>query len=231
VQILVKKGSATAFQGITDGAGKFFTPPLEPGIYQFEVRAPRIVGATRYFLALAGARPLGGALTNAFGELAMQAEVRKPVSVRGQVRAFRVMRPPASADTETTNGSSTSVPSPWSASNIPAPVMVNRSAAPFSGNATSARSAAPPNANAVAPAPRTAASSQSPLGSAPGTSVSVARSAVPEPRIIGGKRYVWVPVASGSGVGRWVLDPGYRASPAAAPTKPSPAPRTSPSGR
>jgi hypothetical protein len=57
VQILAKSGKTTVFQAITDGEGKFYTPPLEPGIYLFEVRGPKIIGTTRYFLSLAGARP------------------------------------------------------------------------------------------------------------------------------------------------------------------------------
>src|SRR5687768_10436105 len=75
VQVVVKKGFSTVFKGITDGTGKFSTPALEPGPYRFELRAPKTVTPARYFLSLAGARPIGQTMTNPGGDLVMEAEV------------------------------------------------------------------------------------------------------------------------------------------------------------
>ena len=203
VQILVKQGRTTVFTGFTDGAGKFYTGPLEPGIYLFEVRGPKVVGPTRYFLALAGARPAGETLTNADGDLAMQAAVRRPRSVTGQVRAMRTMRLPApGAPADPMASQSSGAVSPMN------PVTAGATAyrAPSSQNAAIIAPASVSSRTAVTPVTRTTSPTAIEPQRAGAANGSTASSSVPQPLMLGGKRYVWVPSSSGSSVGRWVLD-------------------------
>lgn len=196
VQILVKQGRTTVFAGTTDGTGKFYTAPLEPGIYLFEVRGPKAVGPTRYFLALAGARPAGETLTNADGDLAMPAEVTRPRGVTGQVRARRTLRlPPVGAPGEGTASQSSGVVSPID---------------PVIAGSTAYRAPSSQRAAIIAPAPASNRATLAPAATAPqrldAGNISMASSPVPRPLMIGGKRYIWVPTTSGSNLGRWVLD-------------------------
>jgi hypothetical protein len=215
VQILAKSGKVTIFQAITDGEGKFSTPPLEPGIYLFEVRGPKIIGATRYFLSLAGARPAGETLTDAAGNLAMQAEVRRPTSVRGQVRATRVLRlPPPDAMASQASGDVSSLN-------------------PVTAGSTGYRSPSSQSAtfNSAPTAARATAVTQAPVGSAPSRDLSATRSPSPQqPMIIGGKRFIWSP-ATGTKPGRWVLDPNQRRVRKVAPPMPPAGWPASQSGR
>ena len=206
VQILAKSGKVTVYQAITDGEGKFATPPLEPGIYLFEVRGPKIIGATRYFLSLAGARPAGETLTDAAGNIAMQAEVRRPTSVRGQVRATRVLRlPPPDAMASQANGDVSPL-NPVTASSTAYRPPSSQSAA-FTTTPTAARA--------------TPVTQMTRSGTAPSRDLSATRSPLPQqPMIIGGKRYIWAP-ATGTNPGRWVLDPNQRRVREAAPTTPA----------
>ena len=151
VQVIVKNGGTTVFRGVTDGSGKFYTPPLAPGTYLFDVRGPKVLAPNRYFLALAGARPLGETMTNAAGDLAMQAEVRQGKSVRGQVRAFRVLRNPLPVDPALASASSASG---TGFQNAPVPTGPSGYAAPSAQWAATNSSAAMSNAARVQPTPR-----------------------------------------------------------------------------
>lgn len=209
VQILVKKGGLTAFKGLTDGEGKFNTAALEPGIYQFEVRGPKIVGPARYFLALAGARPVGETMTNADGDLAMQAEVKRLTSVRGQVRATRVLRLPAPTPPESvaTSAPVAAVPGRGFASGMSRATSGPTAYRAPGQAATAPRANLPGTSQVPAAAPRTAIPNGRAAASASPAIISIGSSPIMKPRIIEGKRYLWVPTTSGSRLGRWVLDP------------------------
>ena len=258
VQVIVKTGGAAVFTTITDGTGQFATGDLEPGQYLIEVRGPKVVPPVRYFLVLSGARPVGQTLTNAGGDLAMQAQVRRPTSIRGQVSASRIIVLPGlnPAGSATISAGATTPVSPINARQ-PAPIAALRQtpvttvagmqarspstvvttpstlpatrptvAAPAnptrpnvaaSANATRPAVAAP--SNATRPVPPTGSSVRStplPLQQAP----RVTRSpSITGSRIIGGKRYIWVPSAPGSNLGHWVPETPQPASrPVAKPT-------------
>ena len=97
LEIVALKGSATVFRGVTDGRGRFETGPLEPGIYTIEVRISKTAPPTsaRYFLAIAGAKPLGDAMIRPGVALAIGAQVRTSAGIRGQVSARGVVYVPA----------------------------------------------------------------------------------------------------------------------------------------
>ena len=97
LEVVALKGSSTVFKGITDGRGRFETGPLEPGIYTIEVRIAKGMPPTsaRYFLALAGAKPLGNAMIRPGVALAIGAQVRTSAGIRGQVSARGVVYVPA----------------------------------------------------------------------------------------------------------------------------------------
>ena len=239
VQVIVKNGSSTVFRGVTDGSGKFYTPPLAAGTYLFDVRGPKALAPNRYFLALSGARPLGEAMTNTAGDLAMQAEVRDGKSVRGQVRAFRVLRNPLPMDPAM---ASTSSASGVGFQNAPVPSGPSGYYAPSSQIATTRPvMTAPPASMQTAARPAAAAqttarpvtTNQMPVNTSAPAAPSAARPATPLPLMIGGKRFIWVATTPGSTAGRWVLDkrqpsasqpsasqatPVKRPSPTASPT-------------
>ncbi len=89
LEVVALKGSAVVFRGVTDAKGRFQTGPLEPGVYTIEVRTVPNTPPTsaRFFLALAGAKPLGDATFRPGVAVAMNASVRNPAGIRGQVSA------------------------------------------------------------------------------------------------------------------------------------------------
>lgn len=248
VQVLVNLGGATVFKGITDTTGQFSTGALEPGVYAIEVRGPKVVPPVRYFLVLSGARPVGQTMTNAAGDLAMQAQVRRPTSLRGQVSANRIIVLPGG--TPPPGARPVGLPVAASLSSSPRPVSQPAVASqkPSANVATAPVRAAVPNAAAavvrstnqspVMPSPRanlpqpatvivpSARPASSPARSIPQTAPivtgSVAATQATGYRIIGGKRYLWVPSAPGSNLGHWVLATpqpgGSNASGSALPT-------------
>ncbi len=89
LEVLTKKGNAVVFRGVTNTKGRFETGPLEPGVYTVEVRTmPNTPpSSARFFLALAGAKPVGEATIRPGVAVAMEAMVRNPAGIRGQVTA------------------------------------------------------------------------------------------------------------------------------------------------
>jgi hypothetical protein len=71
-------------------AGRFATPPVEPGIYTFELRVLKTAPPALYFLLLAGAKPVSLPMADKDAVLMMNAQVRKARSVTGQVTARRL---------------------------------------------------------------------------------------------------------------------------------------------
>ncbi len=203
VEVVVKAGRASVFQGLTDASGRFVTAPLEPGIYTFEVRIPKnVVTPARYFLALSGAKPMGEALMKPGVPLLMQAQVRRLTSVRGQVTARRVIIVPATGTTTTST------------------TGANAGSATSTATTTAARTTTRPvSQEAAAPAPTSEGVASRPVGY--------------QARMINGRRHYWVPIAPGSTLGRWMPDRvhGSRATTTtAAPAQPS-TPRPSPRRR
>ena len=246
MQVVVKSGRTTVFEGITDATGRFVTPPLEPGVYSFEVRIPKgFVSTARYFLALSGAKPLGEAMTGPRVPLMMSAEVRRPTSVRGQVTGRRGAiatatttaqtagatptsgtTAPTAPRTTTTTTASRPVPSSGRSSiglrsaPLATTTPVQRAIAPRTTSATPVRGAFNPTRPPEAPT----------TGAAPGAQGLSARPAGFQPRIIDGRRHYWVPIAPGSTIGRWVPERSARAAATAAPATPvqRTAPRATP---
>lgn len=64
IEVTVKQASRTLFKGITDASGRFFTTPLEPGVYTFELRRPKTALPAQYFLLLSGAKPVSPATSD-----------------------------------------------------------------------------------------------------------------------------------------------------------------------
>jgi hypothetical protein len=112
LEVTVVSGDTTVYKGYTDGTGRFETTPLEPGIYIFQLRIPRtMITPCRYTLVLGGARPLGDALVGAGVALGMNAQVRRPGPVRGQVTGRRVILvPPTTATAGTATATKTNGP-------------------------------------------------------------------------------------------------------------------------
>ena len=296
VQVVVKAGRATVFEAVTDATGRFVTAPLEPGLYSFEVRIPKnVVTPARYFLALSGAKPVGEAMMMPGVPLMMQAQVRRPVSVRGQVTARRVVIVPAAGattgtgtaqgqSTTTTAGGVSRVASPGysvPAGRTPAaPTTFTRqpsSAAASIGVRTTPRTVStppprplgstpisrPPPITRATPAPtarplmrntppplvpaprrtstlaRPATAQTAPAAPQPNAAGLSQRPANSQPRMINGRLHVWVPIAPGSTLGRWLPDRAERprstqaAAPATAaqPAKPKPSPSPTPRRR
>lgn len=229
LDIVVAKGSAVVFHGVTDGKGRFETGPLDPGVYTIEVRtAPNTPpSSARFFLSLGGAKPLGEATMRPGVALAMNATVRNPAGIRGQVSArggIVYVRSSALANAEPRSNPSpppnTSPLRPTSQFTPAPPPPSNRPVAPnpsvaSGGNQAAARAlpASSPTAAVVGP--------ESPL---------VRRPPGYQPKIINGRRYFWTPIAAGSNLGRWLPESVARpvgAEPAKTnppPTKASPTP-------
>ncbi|MDQ6626714.1 MAG: carboxypeptidase regulatory-like domain-containing protein [Verrucomicrobiota bacterium] len=224
VQVTVNKGGTAVFRTVTDATGQFTTGDLEPGEYQIDVRGVKVVPPVRYFLVLSGARPLGQTLTNAGGDLAMQAQVRRLTSIRGQVSASRIIVLPGL--NQPTNATSAGAATPASLNNVRPVAMTaaadQRPSAVGAGTqgrspstATTSNSATSVGRSAAAAAPSNtprsavavASSSAHPTAAsptAPAASASTAATPVTGSKIIGGKRYIWVPSAPGSKLGHWV---------------------------
>lgn len=242
VQIIVNQGGATVFQAITDATGHFSTTTLAPGEYQFEVRGPKVVPPVRYFLVLGGARPVGQPITNAAGDLGMQAQVRRAGSIRGQVSSSRIIvlpgAPPLANATPSVAATSSSPrdlhqptltvaagqrPSaPLAGASTPsvAPSTTLTRAVPVNRAGVAVANGSNPSlpATAAGSSTRTSTSLQRPPQNAPVASAP----AVPPYKIIAGKRYVWVPSAPGSSVGHWILEtPEHQTAPRAAEIPPA----------
>ena len=116
LEVVAMQGSSTVFRGITDGSGRFQSGPLAPGNYTIEVRIAKGMppSSARYFLALAGARPLGDAMIRPGVALAIGAQVRTSAGIRGQVSARGVVYVPAPAPAPTSNRATRTA-------NVPAP--------------------------------------------------------------------------------------------------------------
>ncbi len=188
IEVVTMQGASVVHRAITDGKGRFETGPLAPGVYRVEVRTMPNTPPTaaRFFLALAGAKPLGDATIRPGVALAMDAMVRNPNGIRGQVTA---------------RGGIVYVPKPvLNASGSPAPTLPKN---------------APPAGNSVVPsangAPQQRLSPESDF---------VRRPASAQPKIINGRRYVWVQTTAGSNIGRWMPERGARPV-----GSPSPSPR------
>lgn len=251
MQVAVKSGRATVFEGITDATGRFVTPPLEPGVYSFEVRIPKgFVSSARYFLALSGAKPLGEAMTGPRVPLMMSAEVRRPTSVRGQVTGRRGAIAPATTTAQTAGATPTSGATAPTATRTTTtasrPVhssgrsAIGLRSAPAA-TTTPARQAIAPRASSPAPVRGAFNPTRPPAapttGAAPGSQGLSARPGGFQPRIIDGRRHYWVPIAPGSTIGRWVPERSGRAAATTAPatpvqrTVPRPTPTPSPRRR
>ncbi len=226
-EVVALKGSSIVFRGFTDGQGRFATGPLEPGVYTVELRTPKGAPPTsaRYFLALAGAKPLGDAVIRPGVALAMQAQVRRGTGIKGQVSARGGMvyvQPPSPTPAVSRNIGMVTPPVPL-AQATPAPRIPLRRPSPTPAPSPVVRLAAAklpavPNA----PAPRV--NNPTPPRLVPANSPApLPTPATYPPRIINGQRYFWTPIAPGSKLGRWISET-VSAPPAAA--APSPA-RTS----
>jgi len=211
VAVIVTNSQGTAvFEGITDGTGRFVTPPLAPDLYTIELRSLKTAAPARYFLALSGARPVGQAMGNLMA-LKMQAQVTSTKPVTGEVRALRVVLVPAS---------------PTPAANPLTPAVT--SSAPV--RTTTAATASSPSATVAAPVSRPAAGpatsasflsaarlpSSTPARPAP-MSPLIHRPAVTQPRTINGQRYVWQQASPTSTLGRWVPESVPAATPSPTP--------------
>jgi hypothetical protein len=224
MQVVVKAGRATVFDGITDGTGRFVTAPLEPGVYTFEVRIPKNVvpPPARYFLALSGAKPVGDPMMKKGVPLMMGAEVRRPTSVRGQVTARRVTIVPAAT---TTAAATPAVTAPATSAVRPTypgatiglrspPAAVTTAPSRTSATPAAARPAAARATAQPAPMMRRAATTTQPVA-APTQSTTGGLAVKPptnEPRMINGRLHAWVPIAPGSTLGRWVPERAERSS-------------------
>ena len=203
LEVIVRSGSSVVFEGVTDFEGRFATVPLPPGIYTFEVRVPKTIPTlARYSLALSGAKPVTEPLMRRDIAIMMDAQVRSPRPVRGQVTARNVtlLTPPATASPRAiTAGASTP----------------NRATAPPPATVSS-------SAPALRPAPVRAPASTTPSSTGPSPY---------QQRVINGRLHVWEPLAPGSRLGRWVPEqPGrVRAPTQAGPTTAQPPPAATPS--
>lgn len=198
IEVVVLNGSTIVFRGVTDGRGRFETGPLPPGIYTVEVRTMPNTPPTsaRFFLSLAGAKPLGEATMRPGVALAMNASVRNPAGMKGQVTARGgIVYIPARGTAQNNNPGS--APTSPTSVNPPRPRTAPtppgaRSMGPLVANTPVASSAKP----GTAPAPSAGATGpNSPL---------VRRPAGYQPKIINGRRHFWRPITSGSNLGRWL---------------------------
>lgn len=181
VQVTVKQGKTELFKGITDGSGRFTTLPLDPGIYRFELRALKTAPPAQYFLLLSGAKPVTTAMADKKAVLMMDAQVRRPRSVTGQVTARRIR---------------IIAPTPPTAPDQLAPV------GPASRQTAVARPPAPP-ARALASDVISRPAATPRAAAAPATTTSPPPVAY-QRRMINGRPHIWVPSAPGSTLGRWV---------------------------
>ncbi len=187
-------GRITVFKGYTDERGRFETTPLEPGVYIFQLRIPQTIINTpaRYTLVLSGARPLGDALVGHGVALALNAEVRRPGPVRGHVNGRRVRVAPAPA--LGAQGATTTA----ATGNLP--VVARTGTTPL--RRTSSATIATPTAST----PMRAAVVSTPSAASPATPSLIPRPANSQPRLVNGRRYVWVSNGPDSNLGSWVPD-------------------------
>ena len=204
VQVNVKQGRTKVFTGITDGSGRFTTVPVEPGVYTFELRALKTAPPAQYFLLLSGAKPVSAPIADKKAVLTMDAQVRTARSVTGQVTARR-LRILAPADTASATGAPAAVTAPPTPAATPTAFLSRAQAAAVGRTAAPARVAVPVRATAPAGAPQqsTAPNQAAPAGATP-ASGPVPRPSGAGQKMINGKPHVWVPIAPGSTVGRWV---------------------------
>ena len=211
VEVSVKQGKTAVFKGITDGSGRFTTTLLEPGVYRFELRALKTAPPAQYFLLLSGAKPVSGAMFDKKTVLTMDAQVRAAKSVTGQVTARRMMISKPQAATATAAGNTMAPAAPRVTTTQP----------------TTSRLPNAPGQNAIAAQP-----------SGPTTESFVRRPSGYHARMINGQPHEWVPISSGSDLGRWMpVRGGYlrtqraTAGPVPATAQPSPTPKPSPARR
>ncbi|MEP6809460.1 MAG: hypothetical protein ABI992_04400 [Chthoniobacterales bacterium] len=218
LDVVAMRGSAIASKVVTDEKGRFQTGPLEPGVYTIEVRTVANTPPTsgRYFLALVGGRPLGDARIRSGVALAMEVQVRNSAGIKGQVTARGFIYVPRRSTTATTGNAVSTMPSLPSK---PAGTVPHASASARPANATR---------NAALPAPVGNASAAQPVSVNNANFVVVPRPANVQPRIINGRRYLWVPTVPGSNFGRWLPENVSRPvsnAPLGSTPKPSPAAR------
>lgn len=227
----MKQGRTKVFTGITDVTGRFTTPPIEPGVYTFELRALKTAPPAQYFLILSGAKPVTAAMADKNAVLMMNAQVRTARSVTGQVTARRLrIVPPADASAAANQPAMTLAPTPAATPTAvlsrSQAVAVGRTAAPArvavparivtptrAGTVTTAPAAVPAPPVRAAAQMRTAAPVRAASPSAPRNQAAPAATPtsglVPRPvgyqsKMINGRPHVWVPMAPGSTLGRWV---------------------------
>ena len=195
VQVNVKQGRTKLFTGVTDGSGRFTTVPLEPGIYTFELRALKTAPPAQYFLLLSGAKPVSTAMADKKAVLMMDAQVRTPRSVTGQVTARRLR-----------------IATPEGAAAAPAGIAAPASAAAPTRTATATAAAPARTAVSVQPATSGRVATQPQMAMPRQAAPSAAASATglaPRPvgyrtKMINGRPHIWMPIAPGSTLGRWV---------------------------
>lgn len=205
MEVVARQGSTILYRGFTNDRGRFSTGPLQPGIYTIDVLTVPNTPPTsaRYFLSLSGAKPVGEATLRPGIAVSMDASVRRPTSIKGQVTArggVVYVRPREAVEASTPAA--------------PTPPRLNPFAVPTPSPAAGLRGSAPNTAARPTPVPPRMAPQAKPLSAYP-------------PRVINGKTYYWVPVSPGSNMGRWLTEEAARAAasglsrPAA---KPSPTP-------
>ena len=203
VQVNVMQGRTKIFTGLTDANGRFTTVPVEPGVYTFELRALKTAPPAQYFLLLSGAKPVSPPMADQKAVLTMNAQVRRPRSVTGQVtaRRLRIISP------EAASASPANVAAPAAAqtarATAAAPVRATAPVQP----ATAGRVAAQPQmampTRAAGPSSSNAARQAAPFSLAPATGLAP-RPVGYQSKMINGRPHVWVPIAPGSTLGRWV---------------------------
>ena len=193
VQVNVKQGRTKLFTGVTDGSGRFTTVPLQPGVYTFELRALKTAPPAQYFLLLSGAKPVSTAMADKKAVLMMDAQVRTPRSVTGQVtaRRLRIATPEGAA------AAPAGVAAPVSAAT---PAAAGTAAAP----ARTAVAVQPATASRVAAQPQMATPRQAAPSAAASATGLAPRPVGYQTKMINGRPHIWMPIAPGSTLGRWV---------------------------
>lgn len=181
VQVNLKQGRTKLFTGVTDASGRFTTTPLQPGIYTFELRALKTAPPAQYFLLLSGAKPVSTAMADKKAVLMMDAQVRSPRSVTGQVtaRRLRIATPEGTAAAP---------------ASVAAPARTAVSVQPATSGRVAARAQTPT---------ATRARQAAPAGAAPAIGL-VPRPVGYQAKMINGRPHIWMPIAPGSTLGRWV---------------------------